>query len=143
MERINLEIQDFEDKKAKTGTRYTRFKTDQGWMSAFDKDVIEKLKANEGKTVSVTIAVDEEKGFKNIRVCHGEAKETEEKAETKKESVKETPGRTGFNATSMYVSYAKDILVQLITNNAGKEVDINALMDLSCDLVERAKKKLE
>lgn len=77
MEKVNLTIQDFEDKKSAGGKRYTRFKTERGWMSAFEADVIEALKKLEGKLVSVSIAVDAEKGFKNIRAFHGEAKEVE------------------------------------------------------------------
>ena len=37
----NLEIEDFEDKKTQGGKRYTRFKTDDGWMSCFDKEIAE------------------------------------------------------------------------------------------------------
>ena len=60
-----LEIQDFEDKKSEAGKRYTRFKTDQGWMSCWDKGVAEKLKDAEGNFVFVEIK--EQGDFKNIR----------------------------------------------------------------------------
>ena len=65
MSKLKLEIQDFEDKKSTTGKRYTRFKTDQGWMSCWDKAVCEKLKDQEGKEVFVEIT--EQGDFKNIQ----------------------------------------------------------------------------
>lgn len=65
MSKVKLEIQDFEDKKTDAGKRYTRFKTDQGWMSCWDKKVIEKLKDAEGKEVFVELK--EQGDFKNIK----------------------------------------------------------------------------
>ena len=34
--KTNLKVEDFEDKKTTAGKRYTRFKTDKGFMSCFD-----------------------------------------------------------------------------------------------------------
>lgn len=65
MAKVKLEIQDFEDKKTEAGKRYTRFKTDQGWMSCWDKKVIEKLKDAEGKEVFVEVTTQGD--FKNIK----------------------------------------------------------------------------
>jgi len=67
LETLNLRIESHEDKTAKTGKDYTRFKTSAGWMSVFEEDIIKALKENEGKIVNVDIATDSEKGFKNIR----------------------------------------------------------------------------
>ena len=58
-------IEDFEDKKSEAGKRYTRFKTSEGWMSCWDKGVIEKLKDQEGKEVFVEIKTQGD--FKNIK----------------------------------------------------------------------------
>jgi hypothetical protein len=85
MEKRTLKIEDYEDKKAKTGTRYTRFKTEDGWMSCFEADVIKPLKELEGKRAIVEVAVDDEKGFKNIRAFHGEAEDPNETPEIKVE----------------------------------------------------------
>jgi len=106
MEKVNLEIQDYEDKKSQAGKRYTRFKTNQGWMSAFDKKLIEDLKSNEGKFVIVDMAIDEERGFKNIKKFYGVAEANLEEP-VKKEVISESKN----NHTTMYVSYAKDLIV--------------------------------
>jgi hypothetical protein len=137
--KINVEIEDFEDKKSQNGKRYTRFKTSDGWMSAFEKDIIDSLKAAEGKTVCVEIAVDEEKGFKNIRKFIGAAQDTEE-TETKSKPVvlKDT--------TTMYVSYAKDIFISLVSNlpvESHTPAILMSLMKTSTELVKQAKLSFE
>lgn len=92
-EKVILEIQDYEDKKSKAGKRYTRFKTQMGWMSAFDDEVIEPLKKLEGKKAECDIAIDQEKGFKNIRGFHQEAtgESSAEKSEDQEEEAFEKP----------------------------------------------------
>ena len=77
MVKTNLTVEDFEDKKfgeGKTAGRYTRFKTDQGWVSSFDKPTIEKLKDSEGKCVCVEILTDKNDKQK-ISKFYGDAKE--------------------------------------------------------------------
>ena len=70
----NITIEDFEDKKweanGKSG-RYTRFKTSEGWISSFEKELIPKLKDMEGKRirVEITTANDKEKITKFIAVA--------------------------------------------------------------------------
>lgn len=100
-----LTIEDFEDKKSQAGKRYTRFKTSQGWMSCFEKDVIEKLKDSEGKNVRVVVAVDKEKGFTNIRKFLGDGNVNPEKVRD------EQPKISTDRNTSMYVAYVKDLVV--------------------------------
>jgi len=58
MVKTNLTVEDFEDKKYGANKRYTRFKTDQGWMGCFDKQTIDKLKDSEGECVSVEVLTD-------------------------------------------------------------------------------------
>lgn len=111
MTKQNLEIIDFEDKKTQGGKRYTRFKTDQGWMSCFDTASCDELKKFEGKTASVETAQSGE--FSNIKKCFGAG---DGDSEDKKEVEVERPQAkskmpTGFNQTAMYVSYAKDLVV--------------------------------
>ena len=115
-EKVNLKIEDFEDKKTKADKRYTRFKTSDGWMSAFGTDTIEKLKQNVGKVCCVEIAVDEASGFKNLRKFIGLATETTTQMTEPQSGIVtpavERPGETPskYNGqTAMYVSYAKDI----------------------------------
>ena len=53
-----LIVEDYEDKKYGANKRYTRFKTSIGWLACFVKETIQELKDSEGKTVSVTIEMD-------------------------------------------------------------------------------------
>ncbi|GEM_PF-4524539 len=96
-----LEILDFEDKKTTSGRGYTRFKTNEGWISCFDTKTNEELKQLKGK--SANCEVSESGEFKNIKKYLGEAEE-EVKAEViqiENKEVKEFP-------QAMKVSYAKD-----------------------------------
>ena len=76
MTKRKLEIQDFEDKRGAHG-RYTRFKTNEGWMSCFAGPVSEKLKDACDKKVAVVVEVAEKEGdgktFVNItKIYEGE-----------------------------------------------------------------------
>jgi hypothetical protein len=114
MSKQNLDIEEFEDKKTKAGKRYTRFKTDDGWMSCFDQKSCEELKQHEGETVSCEIA--EANGFKNIRKYLGVANDDGEDGDDDAEEVKKPshePVKSNFNdfPISMKVSYAKDLII--------------------------------
>ena len=137
---MNLEIQDFEDKKTKAGKRYTRFKTSDGWMSCFDEETIAKLKECEGKTVSVEIK--EQGDFKNIQKYVGESDGEAVK------SAEKAPVSQKFNTATMYVSYAKDIFCKLCDMHsakafAAKDADVNELMRISIDRVKQAREAFE
>jgi transposase len=142
--KTNLTIEDFEDKKfgeGKNAGRYTRFKTDQGWISSFDKPTIEKLKDNEGKCIEVEIATDKndkEKIMKFIGMADddGVLYVPAERVEEKK------PARETKNPTSMYVSYAKDLFIAIM-NRATNPIDSDATMELSITLVKKAQKAFE
>jgi hypothetical protein len=146
-QKINIEIEDFEDKKSQNGKRYTRFKTSQGWMSAFEKDIIDALKEREGEIVCVEIAVDEEKGFKNIRKFIGDAQEEDEldptptKPSNFGKAQQETKVPVVRDNTTMYVSYAKDIFCKLVEN--AKESTAQDLMGISIALVKQARTEFE
>ena len=105
--KIELEIIEFEDKTAKTGREYTRFKTSDGWMSCFEKELIADLKKAIGHRVICNIAVDEDKGFKNIRGCEGLASENQQIAGVPVQKVSVEVDKK----TAMYVSYCKDLIV--------------------------------
>ena len=100
---MNIEILEVEDKIAKNGRKYSRFKTSDGWASAFDSDIIDGLRNNVGKSVSVEMVTDSDKGFKNIRAFHGTA-EGDKTLPVIKIKESKTNG-------SMYVSYCKDLLI--------------------------------
>ena len=132
----NLEIQDFEDKKTKAGKRFTRFKTNDGWMSCFDSDEIAKLKEYEGKWASVETKESGE--FQNISKCYGAVAE-EDKIETAKPG--EFKAAKSTAPASMYVSYAKDIFICLekaLTDKNGPEI-----MEQAITLVKQAKEAFE
>ena len=150
---MNVKILSHEDKTAKTGKDYTRFQTNEGWMSAFEKEIIAKLKEYEGSVVRITVAIDAEKGWKNIRAFHGlsdvgipmpaEEVKTEKIGvlPTEAASWKSEPNR---NAT-IYSSYAKDVFCALVgqesvpTTKPGADI----LMKMSIELVNQAKKAFE
>jgi Ribonuclease G/E len=141
MEKQTLEILQYEDKTSKAGKQYTRFKTNSGWMSAFDSDVIKPLKDLVGKKAVCMVAVDEEKGFSNIRSFIEEADKLNVEV-VKVGAVEEQPKPKNSQAT-MWASYAKDIFVQLLANKAGQEVDITQLKKVSIEAVEEFKRAFE
>ncbi len=144
MEKISVKIEDFEDKKAANGTRYTRFKTSDGWMSCFDKKTIEALKQLEGETVSLNITVDEEKGWKNIKGLVGKAESDGKPLKAIESERKPLLTSNDYEPTSMYVSYAKDIFVALLESTPkGSELDVNDVMRIAIDRVIQAKKAFE
>ena len=141
MEKTNLTILEHEDKTAKNGRDYTRFKTENGWMSCFELDVIKALKENEGKMCEVVIAKSDN-GFTNIR---GFVKVTEGSAKTDIEEENEAkPFKKVIDHKSMYISYAKDIFCAICTrisqatfDNMNEKERIS-LMDLSLKAIDKA-----
>lgn len=112
-QKCNLHILDFEAKVDKTGTKpYFRFKTDSGWYSCFDVDIIEELKKCVGRVVSVNVAVSDT-GFKNIRSFNGIVQDAFAGAkivrEINPEIIKVEDKKDPKNVT-MYVSYTKDLI---------------------------------
>jgi len=143
----NLEIQDFDDKKTKAGKRFTRFKTNDGWMSCFDSDEIAKLKEYEGKFASVETK--EAGEFQNISKCYGAVESNPVADGTWGGGVPVVkPGE--FKAAkstapaSMYVSYAKDIFCAFVARiPAGEELAQSLIMEQSIKLVKAAKEAFE
>lgn len=115
MEKINLLIKDYEDKKAQnSGKRYTRFDTNQGWFSAFEENVIEPIKKLEGKWVKVGVKIDD--NYKNIREFHGEAKgPSEEKVEETQAKQSENSEPIKKVATSFNDERQVSIIAQTLT----------------------------
>ena len=109
-----IDVFKHENKTSKEGKDYTRFNTSEGWVSAFDDEVIEKLKQAENKNAEVEL-VESDKGFKNIRNVYNITTETKTQ-QTEKQDEKLLP-KGKYNPTSMYVSYVKDLVV------AGKTLD--------------------
>jgi hypothetical protein len=151
--KTNLTIEDFEDKKfgegAKAG-RYTRFKTDEGWISSFDKPTIEKLKDSEGKCVCVEIMTDKndrEKITKFIGMA-AENEASDEKVEVEKigESKTERKSVKGSAYEKDPVGLSVDVFCKLMdgvqfqedkANKAGLEM----IMDTAIELVKKVQKE--
>jgi hypothetical protein len=116
MPKKNLEILEYEDKTTKGGMNYVRFKTNEGWMSCFDKKSAATLKNKEGETVLCEVV--QQGDFQNIKKYLGDADEDEqEERPAKQEKASQMPVRNNFDAfpVSMKVAYAKDLVI------AGKE----------------------
>ena len=128
----NLEIIEFEDKITKAGKTYSRFKTNEGWMSCFDLESCKMLKKYQGNSASVEVL--EQGDFKNIKKCYGEAGNEDSQVEVVK--IGDTKASNNKNAT-MYVSYAKDIFIAASIENSA------FTMNQAIALVKEAKEAFE
>ena len=107
-------IVEFEDKLTKAGVPFSRFKTNEGWMSCFDKNANIAIKQNIGNSIKLEISTvdktmpDGEKiTFSNIKkFVGGDAPVITEKVGDR------VPVETkGFSRESMmFISYAKDLM---------------------------------
>jgi len=137
MEKVNLKILDFEDKKTKGNVRYTRFQTDDGWMSCFDKKVCETLKELPKDTeicLEITKSEPTEEGrvFSNIKGI-GKLGEGKAPQEAEKSNSVAPTSKNGNNYAAMYVSYAKDIFCAIIA-----DTNIQSVQGLHQDTMKNA-----
>ncbi len=141
--KTNLTIEDFEDKRygeGKKAGRYTRFKTDQGWISSFDKPAIEKLKDSVYKTVSVEIQTDKDDKDK-ITKFYGEANDDDDEVETIRPGEQKRKSVKG----SAYEKDPVGLTIELFNAMwpAHKPNDTEAVMELAIDLVKQARESFE
>ena len=141
MVKTNLRIVKHEDKTGKTGKDYTRFMTSNGWMSSFDRDIINSLKDSENRVISCEVTEKENNGktFYNIvkffGIVHGLEAEKLDKAIAESQEIIETikmngkPDKDKSALVGISVSYAKDIACAEIMAGIKKEErsDIRAL----------------
>ena len=135
--RINLE-----SVESKVGARgaFTGIKTNRGLMACFDAKVSTELLKHVGKDVSVEV-VTNEKGFSNIKKFF----QVFEDLKTIKEEVMTPHTQNRFaeqsktKATTMYVSYAKDLFMML---NAGKTDNLYT-MEHCCEIIKVAIEKFK
>lgn len=139
--KTNLTVEDFEDKKYGAGKRYTRFKTDQGWISSFDKKVIEKMKDSVDKCVSVEITTDDDDREK-ITKFYGPAKEnSEDEVDDEKPEVIR-PGERKSVKGSAYEKDPVGLAVEVFCSLYGKEdLTPTKLMTYAADLVKQAQEE--
>ena len=153
----NLEIVEFENKatNAEPPKIYTRFNTNEGWLSCFSATASEELKKFKGKVACVetkeSIAnkgTDKERVFQNIDKCYGEESDEEsDEVEVVKmaNGVNIQPKKATNSNASMYASYAKDVFVKLIRNYEERKEDIvyKEVMHEAIELVKQAKEAFE
>lgn len=135
-----IKVRTIESKLSQKGNMYYPITLDDGSKaSAFDKDFVENTltKAmNDNIPVVVDIETNEQ-GYTNIRP---------KKASEDKGTVYSTPNKpaikasSGFDQTAMYVSYAKDIFVEIVNKDKG-EFEIKMAQAIA--LVKQAKEGLK
>jgi hypothetical protein len=140
---LNTKIYEIEEKTAKNGRRYHRVKTEDGWLSVFEKDIIEELRDYVGGMCNIAVA--ERGDFKNIIGIVSDSVNmpptTESKPKPKTESMP-LISKQADKGTSFYVSYAKDIFIAMLDK---PEIDTitketaNEFMADAIDLVKQAK----
>ena len=151
MTKQNIAITKHEDKTSQNGRDYTVFDTNLGKMSCFESDVIASCKENEGKIISVEVAESEKDGrtWRNIRGFNEVVVESQNSQNVPVIKIPPAPVETaekhdkmvndvvhGKN-TTMYTSYAKDILIAMI--NSGVDGKHDNLMSKAIELVEQAR----
>jgi len=138
--KTTLEILDFEDKSTQAGKPYVRFKTNDGWMSCFDSLSNTALKKLKGQSASVEVI--EQGDFKNIKKCYGASDEVVVEKIGMGDPNKANENlkvRGGTNHTTMYVSYAKDIFLELDGDWTGNFQK----MEAAIAIVKQAKEAFE
>ncbi len=150
-------VEDFEDKKYGKGKRYTRFKTDQGWISSFHKPTIEKLKNSIDKKVKVEIETDDDDREKITKIL-GAATDDDDEVfddddevfddddDTEKPVKHERPGAAPARKSVKGSAYEKDpvgLAVEVfvaIQATAHASDDLQADMIAATNLVKQAQK---
>lgn len=154
--KVNVELQEFEPKTSNGGKRYARFKTNMGWMSAFDKPIIRALEDKIGERVNLLVAIDDEKGFKNIRKILKSSQETfedDEDQDDSEESSEEEMDNEKPKAevvkvpaknpqATMWASYAKDLFVELFKEKT-IQADAVEKMAMAIELIKQARTAFE
>jgi hypothetical protein len=137
---INTKIYEIEEKTAKNGRRYHRVKTDDGWLSVFEKDIVDDLRDYVGGICNIAIA--ERGDFKNIIGIVEDSVNMPPTTESKPKPKIEVVEKQANQGTSFYTSYAKDIFIAMLDK---PEIDTitketaNEFMADAIDLVKQAK----
>ncbi len=138
-----IKIDKHEDKTSKDGKDYTRFNcvfenNASKWMSAFETDVIASLKSNENEWIIAEVA--QSGDYWNIRKFVGlpdGKQEVTKPTSTGSTTVNSSTSSSEYTPTTMYISYAKDIFIELHTVDA-MTIQSPDLMSLAIELVKQA-----
>ena len=117
-----LTITEAEDKKTAQGKPYVRFKTNQGWMTCFDSDVITSIKSNLHKQLELetldSLPNSEGRTFTSIKNMWAVAgDEVIPKVMTETQYMKASGSnqisieKKDTKLASICVSYAKDMII--------------------------------
>lgn len=132
-------INSIEEKTTKANKPYLRLDTNVGWLSSFDAQSNSELRKCVGK--EVLCEVEDSGQFKNIKhfiEVVGEATSTPM-----------TEAKKVTSATTMYVSYAKDIFIELYKTIGAQEglkpeeYSVEVIMKKATKLVKQAQKEFE
>jgi hypothetical protein len=115
-----ITIKGIVEKISKVGNTFFIAQTDKGDMSVFDEDLIKLVQANVGKTI--TVNVEENNGYKNIR-----------KSRPESSKVEKIP----------LMQIGLEIWKILRTEPANSSISDMGLIDMSAQLVKELKKVLE
>tara|TARA_R100001530_G_C4289611_1_gene147701 strand:+ start:470 stop:898 length:429 start_codon:yes stop_codon:yes gene_type:complete len=139
---INTKIIEIEEKVAKNGRRYHRVKTNEGWLSVFEKDIVESLRDYVGGMCNIAIA--ERGDFKNIIGLVDQGIRVDSKLEQIKQEEQPKPKQSqNDDKPSFYVSYAKDLFIALISRPNNNTFDAELEMKLAIDLVKQARESFK
>jgi len=155
-ETIKALVKDIEEKESKSGRIFWSIETDKGKFSCFEKEIVEAIGMNGiGKICNLDIASSEDGKFQNVRSWDGKPEEAKKSFTTAKASVKPAEpdkclvsqdkfaeAREEKNR-SIYVSYAKDIFIELVKIDAAekKEYLASELMKSAINLIKQAAKE--
>ena len=140
METRTLKIETFEDKPKKTGGMYTRFKTNEGWMSCFDTKASAALKELNGKYAEVGVKVtDADKGWANITNFIKEGSSGDAKIPEETQSSAPKTSQAPFEKDN--VGLAVELFVCLAEQSRinGKEIDELKLMGNCIKVIQFAR----
>ena len=107
---VKLKIISVESKSGATGN-FVRANTDQGWLSAFEEPAKTLILQSIGKELECEITSKQsgDKIYKNI--ISASLVEGTNSGTTNVQATETTEPNNKFNPTTMYVSYAKDLIV--------------------------------
>lgn len=142
----NITVEDYEDKKygeGKKAGRYTRFKTDQGWISSFHKPTIEKLKDSVDKKVRVEIETDKNDKEKIIKFVGDADDDDDEVSDDEEPRARKSVQGSAYEKDP--VGLAVEIFCTIWPTNVQMPEPKNeeAVMELADDLVKQAQESFE
>lgn len=135
-----VEVKGYEQKQSKNGKQYYRFDTSAGWVSVFEKDIIDVLIATTTTpSKKIDVEVIESGNFKNIRKIYTSPPQSSQA----KPLSQAKPTSPSSRETAMYVAYAKDLFIKLYDNTTfGEKQAVRETFAFCVELIKKAKQDL-